>query len=289
MINEADIIWKKYQDINSKKTGYTPSVKRFEKREHAEHMLQSILDGSLKRVHQQLREMNFEDGDTVLDIGAGPGTLAVPLAKRGCNVTVVEPSGAMLECMEVYWQRECGAKTLPIKIIPRTVEELDDSIGQFDYVISSFALTVYELRETLLKMHRLAKKEVHIFWFVTAPPWGAIDDEVRRVIHPEEPIARVYSDLIWRCLYEEGIHANIRVHTQPDNYTYDSVDEAVAYIVEHVSPATAEQEEIVQKIVASKVVEENGRYRYKGVGKYAHIWWDTRENKIDDNKIHGAK
>ena len=36
-------------------------------------------------------------GDAVLDLGSGPGLLAVPFAKRGMNVTAAEPEPQMLD------------------------------------------------------------------------------------------------------------------------------------------------------------------------------------------------
>ena len=38
-------------------------------------------------------------GETVLDIGAGGGRFAVPLAQKGCRVIAIEPSGAMRETL----------------------------------------------------------------------------------------------------------------------------------------------------------------------------------------------
>ncbi len=54
------------------------------------------------RVQNQLDSMNIPSGSSVLDIGAGPGTLSVPLALSGCSVTVVEPSSPMIEGIETY-------------------------------------------------------------------------------------------------------------------------------------------------------------------------------------------
>ena len=54
------------------------------------------------RIEAQLEAMQIPPGSTVLDIGTGPGTLAVPLALAGCDVTVVEPSAGMRAAMREY-------------------------------------------------------------------------------------------------------------------------------------------------------------------------------------------
>jgi len=53
----------------------------------------------------RLAAMHIPDGSRVLDIGAGPGTYAIPLAARGCPVTVVEPSPVMRELLAARIKR----------------------------------------------------------------------------------------------------------------------------------------------------------------------------------------
>jgi 16S rRNA A1518/A1519 N6-dimethyltransferase RsmA/KsgA/DIM1 with predicted DNA glycosylase/AP lyase activity len=56
----------------------------------------------MARASPQLETLPIKQGARVLDIGAGPGTLAVPLSKSGCEVTAVEPSEAMVASLEDY-------------------------------------------------------------------------------------------------------------------------------------------------------------------------------------------
>ena len=41
--------------------------------------------------------VGLKPGDAVLDLGCGPGTLAVPFAEAGMRVTGIDPEPAMLE------------------------------------------------------------------------------------------------------------------------------------------------------------------------------------------------
>jgi SAM-dependent methyltransferase len=50
-------------------------------------------DSLIERI---IRNVGLEAGDAVLDLGAGPGLLAIPFAKAGMAVTAVDPEPAML-------------------------------------------------------------------------------------------------------------------------------------------------------------------------------------------------
>ena len=51
------------------------------------------------RSMQMISKLDIDPECTVLDIGAGPGTLTIPLARIVKHVTVVEPSSGMLACL----------------------------------------------------------------------------------------------------------------------------------------------------------------------------------------------
>ncbi len=87
------------------------------------------------RIEHQLSSMQIPQGASVLDIGSGPGTLAVPLAQSGCSVTVVEPSLLMVNAMEKY-RTLVGSR--PIRVIQKEWESAKpDEIGTHEYVIAS--------------------------------------------------------------------------------------------------------------------------------------------------------
>jgi len=67
-----------------------------------DRFVRNLITGDRSRIEGQIAGMQIPPGSSVLDIGAGPGTLAVPLALAGCRVTVVEPSVPMGEAMEKY-------------------------------------------------------------------------------------------------------------------------------------------------------------------------------------------
>jgi len=73
------------------------------------------------KTEARLKTMAIPDGSHVLDIGAGPGTFSVPLAARGCTVTVIEPSTVMREALNERITRE---KMDTITVIPKRWEDV---------------------------------------------------------------------------------------------------------------------------------------------------------------------
>ena len=273
-MNSANSIWRERYHQNSKRTGFITSAQFFSRKESVDKMVNDIVSGTMGRAKEQLASLPFSEGDTVLDIGAGPGTLAVPLAKRGCAVTVIEPSTLMIEAMGEYCKR--AGVDAEIGVIPDIIDNLSsDKIGTYDYVVSSFAMAFPELKELLMKMNAAAKKQVHIFWFINTPSWGKVEEDLWHVIHPGERIVRSHADLIWNCLYEEGIYANLTVHDMNSPTYYENAEDAVSEYVRRLCAETDEQKDIVRWYIVSRILKTPNGYMLPDDGKYAHIWWDT--------------
>lgn len=72
----------------------------------------------------------------VLDVGAGIGHLALPLAAQGCEVVALEPARRMLSCLET----RAEAQGLRLEAVHGTAEALPFEAQRFDLVIVSDAL-----------------------------------------------------------------------------------------------------------------------------------------------------
>ncbi len=118
--------------------------------ENVDRFVKHLLNKKGGRIEDNIASMHIPPGSTVLDIGAGPGTLAVPLASAGCRVTTIEPSIPMGEAMEHYRQH---MQAPPISEIRKRWENVTpQEAGLHDYVIASRSLMFGNLRENMLKM-----------------------------------------------------------------------------------------------------------------------------------------
>ncbi|TDQ69450.1 ubiquinone/menaquinone biosynthesis C-methylase UbiE [Methanimicrococcus blatticola] len=272
-MNNANHEWNEHFSKQKKMTNFQTGAQRFSVQKNTDQMLQNLLQGNVERVKDQLNCLPFPPGSTVLDIGAGPGTLAVPLAAAGCNVTVVEPAPPMHAALAEY--KKVKGVDADISIIPKVWEDVSpDEIGQFDYVVSSFAMSVPDLKDALLKMNDVARKEVHIFWFLTDPPWGRISEALWTKLHGEDYYGRPLADLVWNALYQTGIYASLEVLPLKDSHYYESFEEALDEYVDRLAATEDWQIRLVEDYLKEQMTEVSG----KGLvlpedGLYAHIWW----------------
>lgn len=231
-----------------------------------------------KKQHDRMTEMRLEamkipEGARVLDIGAGPGTYAVPLAVRGCNVTVIEPSPVMREALAQNMQDNNADSR--IRVIPKRWEDvrIDELEGPFDVVIASYSLTMMDMGKALEKMQACTTGTVHLFWFMTEPAWVKVNRDLWPLLHggtfPGEPLA----DWLWMVLCEMGIYANIQIETKSDPPVYQSVDDAVEEFSRRLNASTPEHTEIIRNYFQAVLCQDKTGYILGNETLGAHIWW----------------
>jgi len=224
------------------------------------------------RIQYQLSSMNIRHGSSVLDIGAGPGTLAVPLALSGCSVTVVEPSSAMGKGMETY---RALTNAPPIPEIRKTWEEATpDEIGTHDYVIASRSLMMGNIRDCMLKMDAAANIAVHLFWFLIPPSLSRGNIDLWPLLHGEPYRYEPTADILWNVLYQLGIYANLTIDSKRVGQKFAGLDEMRQDYYTRLVAKTEEQKEIVNTYLDKHVVRTEKGYVFPGTSMTAHIWWE---------------
>ena len=99
-------------------------------------------------------------GETALDVGAGTGRFALKLARRGWNVTALDPNADMLSIAE----RIAVCEGLPIRFIHSSIEDgLPVLPSAFDLVVCALTLChVPDLRGAIQEFHRAIAPGGHL-------------------------------------------------------------------------------------------------------------------------------
>jgi ubiquinone/menaquinone biosynthesis C-methylase UbiE len=145
---------------------------------------------------ERLAEM-ISPEDTVLDVGAGAGRLAVPIADHCAHVTAVEPSEAMRERMASTveaWQ------VGNVDIVASRWEEAD--VDPHNLVVCAHVVyTVTEIESFIRKLSKHARKKVALISFerpATAtyhPLWSHVHDEQRIELPSLAQIEKLLSEM----------------------------------------------------------------------------------------------
>ncbi len=208
---------------------------------------------------------------SVLDVGCGPGTLALPLARRVARVTALDFSARMLDIL-----RERAARAGTGNITVCHAGWGDDwrarGIGRHDVAIASRSLAVPDLRAALEQLCRHARCRVVVTDRVRHGPFDP--DAFAAVGRPLRP-GPDYIHTV-NLLYQMGFLPSVEYIVLEEEMAYTTPDEALEsyrWMFRDLSP---EEEKRLQKYVRSITTSADDgtlRLRRRHVPTWAFISW----------------
>lgn len=213
----------------------------------------------------------IESAKTVLDIGAGCGTLSIPLAKAGKKVTALDAAPSMIELLDKEIERR---KIGGIKTVRAAWGEVE--LKAHDVVLLANVPTILqEPIPFLSETGRLAKKAVFII--ENADPKG--DKFYYRELYPlvfNRPFGE-RSDYLktYTALHSMGIYANVEIIDYDFDQPFDSLDEAVEFWKEYMGIVTEEHDRTLKGFLEKKLVRKKKTLLARFHKRSAIIWWKT--------------
>lgn len=226
------------------------------------------------RTEEQVASFRLDPEWSVLDVGAGTGRLSVPIAKVVKEVTAVDPSGGMLDCLRENVAKERLAN---VTCLQKRWEEvqLGVEIEPHDVVIASHSLGMFDLEEAVAKMDAAARRYVYIL--TAAGKWffDDLEEELwEREFDGHHRRGGWRSDymLLYNILHDMGIYANVEIRDVEHVQRYESLEEAVGRWRE-MRDIPEEKEDDLREYLSNKLVEEGGGLVSRRKAKSAMIWW----------------
>lgn len=216
-------------------------------------------------VEDFISRMDLSGEEVVLDIGCGPGTLAIPLAKKVKHVIAIDFSRSMLDELEAYATRE-GITNITTHHIGW--EDDWSILGDIDIAVASRSMEVEDMNIALTKMSKIAKVACYLTYKVGG---SYVDMEIVDYIG-KKIITKPDYWYIPLILYTQGLLAKVDYIETPGSIKSQNEDEFVASLVWSLHGLTDVEEKKAREYYKNKVLSQNAHPK---PFNWAFISWST--------------
>lgn len=272
-------IWKVRQSLHESSKHFTDSSHNWNRRENAERYDATSRIEYDERILTTIGKLDVNTNSRVLDIGAGPGTLAIPLAPRVKEITAIEPGEGMVTILHERMKKEGITNITTIRKRWEDINPDRDLDGHFDLVIASLSLTMEDIRLALQKMNAASQDLVYLFWFVDMPFWEKMYADLWKPLHGLEYHSGPKADCLFGVLYQMGIYANVEMLPLKKEYRFATVDEMTGFFRRRFNITTREGALVLDRYLSPLVRNEDNIIVISGGSTFAKIWWKKLKNK----------
>jgi len=229
-----------------------------------------------------LEEAGFNPvGSRILDIGCGPGTLSIPLAQAGADVTSLDISSGMLDRLKEVAVRD-NLSITPVECSWWTADI--DALGfrkSFDLVIASFTPGIKDV-ETFDRMVACSRRFCYYSNFIRKDP-AKIPCEIYTRILDTIPRDNIFASGFlypFMYLYTLGFHPIVKI-THKSEGRDQNPEEAAQKAIDFLSlrqVLTEENKEKIREYYRNSSI--NGMYHTQSEIYKAMMIWSALENGI---------
>ena len=228
-------------------------------------------------VEKEIQKIPFQSNFKVLDIGAGPGTHAIPLSKQVKQITAIEPSQPMIDCLI---QRIKENKVNNLKYINKRWEDIDidqDLDPPYNLVLASFSLIIDDIKKAIIKMMRVSSDYIYLIWHIGVPAWEKVYVQLWKSLFKIPYTTVPKANCLFNILNQMNIYPNIETYTMDNYYKFKTKQEAFRHFNNELVLSKKNQRELLSSYLEKNLIKENGNFVLDGSSNYAVIWW--RKNK----------
>ncbi len=214
---------------------------------------------------------NLEQDYTVLDIGAGTGRFAVPMAKVAREVTAVEPSPGM----SAFLLENAAAEGVSnIRLVEAGWEDVE--VERHDVAFCSHAMYINpDMVGFVRKMEACAR--VACFLLMRVPSHDGVMAELSTHIYGQ-PHDSPNFVVGYNVLYSMGIYANVQMEPFMRPWSNRTLDDALERARRHLRLGDdATHDEVIRETLARRLTLRDGEYYWPDGMRSALAWWKARE------------
>ncbi len=208
---------------------------------------------------------------TILDVGCGAGTLALPLAGLVQQVTAIDFSEVMISILDEKC-REQGIANVTSRVVSWEDDWDVAGLAEHDVAIASRSLVVEDLQSALMKLHNKARRQVFISSLVGDGPFDRrIFEAIGRDLDRGPDFIYVYN-----LLNQMGIFADVTFVMNGDSRKcYADIEEAVRGLQWMIDTMTAEEESLLRTYLEKNLVRDSEGWSlaYQHPVRWAIISW----------------
>ncbi len=260
----------------------------WESLERARSFLQQSRENP-ERIRDVITSLPVGPGSKVLDIGAGPGTLAVPLAGKAAHVTAVEPAFGMAEVMSEYSVEE-GVSNL--SIVRKRWEDVDPAAhldGRYDIVVASYSLGMEDITGAIRKMCSVSSRWVYIFWFAGMTTWEQAMTDLWPALHGETFMLGPKADILYGVLHSMGIYPHVETLNSRHARRFADLDAAVEEFREQYRITTPRQEDILRDYLSRTLTGDGNGLLLSGTTTRVKLYWEVNGKPEEDRTLERTR
>ncbi len=223
-----------------------------------------------------IEKMEIRPEDTILDVGCGPGTLALPLAPYVSHITALDISAGMLRVGEEK-AREKKIDNITFRQLNWDDAAVGKDIQPHDIVICSRAFPGRKPGESLLKLNEAAKRWVYLTLRTEGDGAQDFYSGIYQLLGKEyhTPPDYIYC---YNLLYQSGILASVDFIYYTDSFRYDREEDAFRVLNTHVQADNREQEDRLMSYIRQNIRENQG-FELDIKSRWALLSWQKQEVK----------
>jgi SAM-dependent methyltransferase len=225
-------------------------------------------------ISKLLNKIEVKPDWSVLDIGCGPGTITIPLARKVKTVTGLDVSSEMLKHLKINADNS-GVNN--ISFINSSWQDAfkEKKVADYDVVVASRSLMSGDMKEAISNIDSIARQAVYLTLPIVHLP---LDWEVYKAIGRKAKKHAPYV-YFYNLLYQMGIIANVEILCSRVKVQFRNIESAIEDLQWRTEPFTQDEirklKEFLKKMIVNK--DDSSIITHEGISKWALIWWKKED------------